>query len=294
MRVPLTSTKRAALVAALVLTALTFAVTPASARVLKKETWLSKTTITEYFPVPEWWFVGKAISTPGLSRASKVDWLYSARGVSMEGDGIGMDGQKYHIAAVGSSGWITARGKRARFGVGGVFAPFWRGTGYWKNRRGAVTFPLQSGGWYAGRGKRFIRPKDITFAEGPSRPLRYYRSVAVDPKLIPLGSLVYAAAYESLNGDGWFRADDTGGAIRGRHLDVYRRAPDSSTESGQYLTGQRIFVVPKRRISAYLKAARSSAGRLPVPPATLSRGGSTAGGDDAASAQPRTGGVRAG
>lgn len=244
----------------------------ASAKVLKKPTWVSKVTITEYYPVPEWWFVGARVNTPGLDRKSRVDWLYSARGVSMEGDGIGLDGKPYHISSVGRSGWITQKGRRARFGVGGVFSPFWRAEGYWKGPGGQVTFPLDGGGWYAGKGRRYVAASDISFAKGRSRPLRYYRSVAVDPRLIPLGSLVYVPAYKPLNKDGWFRADDVGGAIIGRHIDVFRRPPDSSSDSGRYLDGRRIFVVPKDRVSSYVRSARAAGpGVIPPVPRELQR-----------------------
>ncbi len=64
----------------------------------------------------------------------------------------------------------------------------------------------------------------ISFAPGPSRPLSYLRSVAVDPRTIPEGSHIYIPAYASVNG-GWFEADDTGGAIIGRHIDVFRPPP---------------------------------------------------------------------
>ncbi|MSX01911.1 MAG: hypothetical protein F2813_01990 [Actinobacteria bacterium] len=176
----------------------------------------------------------------------------------MEGDGIGTDNKRYHIDNLGRSGWITQSGKGANFGVGGVFAPFWRGEGYWKTSKGRVTFPLETGGWYNGTGKRYIAPGNISFGSGPSRDLKYYRSVAVDPGLIPLGSLVYVSVYKSKNKDGWFRADDTGGAIDGRHIDVYRPPPSKSSDSGSYRSGRRIFVVPKNRISAYLKAHPAS------------------------------------
>jgi 3D (Asp-Asp-Asp) domain-containing protein len=38
--------------------------------------------------------------------------------------------------------------------------------------------------------------------------------IAVDPKVIPLGSIVHIPGY----GEGW--ATDTGGAIKGRRIDV--------------------------------------------------------------------------
>jgi len=266
-----TRTRRSAVVVLLSLLAVVAFPGVASAKVLKKPTWLSKVAVTEYYPAPEWWFVGAQVQTPGLARKSRIDWLYSARGVSMEGDGIGLDGRKYHIASIGSSGWITERGRRAQFGRGGIFAPFWRAAGYWKSASGAVTFPLDAGGWYAGEGKKYVAPTNITFADGPSRPLRFYRSVAVDPALIPLGSLVYVPAYKPLNKDGWFRADDTGGAIKGRHIDVYRRPPDSPSDSGRYLQDRRIFVVPEEDVATYVRTARMSAGALPAIPRRLLR-----------------------
>ncbi len=190
----------------------------------------------------------------------------------MEGEGIGLDGRKYHIDSLGSSGWVTERGKRAQFGRGGIFAPFWRAAGYWKNKSGAVTFPLAAGGWYAGEGKRYVDPGQITFARGAARALRAYRSVAVDPTLIPLGSLVYVPAYKPLNKDGWFRADDTGSAIKGRHIDVYRKPPDSPSDSGRFLQARRIFVVPKEDVATYVREARAAAGALPAIPRRLLRG----------------------
>lgn len=248
--------------------ALAIAAAPqAHGKPLHKPTWLSHVRITEYFPAPERWFVGARVATPGLDRKSRIDWLYGARGISMQGEGIGTDGRRYHIDSVGSSGWITERGRRARFGVGGIFAPFWRAGGFWRSRSGSVTFPLDGGGWYAGVGRRYVPPTGITFAKGTARSLRPYRSLAVDPLLIPLGSLVYVPAYRPLNGDGWFRAEDTGGAIKGRHLDVYRRPPRSPADTGRYLKGRRVFVVPKEDIDAYVRGARASAagGRPAVP-----------------------------
>lgn len=40
-------------------------------------------------------------------------------------------------------------------------------------------------------------------------------SVAVDPRVIPLGSKVYTPRY------GWGKAVDTGSAVRGSHIDVW-------------------------------------------------------------------------
>src|SRR5579884_4055433 len=41
--------------------------------------WLSKVNITEYWPVPESWFVGALVTAPGLPGKHRIDWLYSAQ-----------------------------------------------------------------------------------------------------------------------------------------------------------------------------------------------------------------------
>ncbi len=89
--------------------------------------------------------------------------------------------------------------------------------------------------------------RDVTFAVGASLPLRFYGSIAVDPRVIPLGSRVYVPAYRGDGQGGWFIAQDTGGAINGRHIDVYRPPPASAGDPGQYLTGERIFVIRPRK-----------------------------------------------
>jgi hypothetical protein len=206
--------------------------------------WVSGFTITEYWPTPESWFVGRMVSAPGLSGQHRIDWLYSAMGVSMEGEGIGLDGRMYHINAMGGGGWVTAAGKPTsasnEFAAG---APFWRAGDFWRNSHGAVTFPLSAGGWYAGAGKHYVPLPGVSFAPGPSLPLRFLQSIAVDPGMIPLGSRVYIPAYRNDGHGGWFVAQDTGGAINGRRIDVYRRPPASPNVGGQYLTSQRVYVI---------------------------------------------------
>jgi hypothetical protein len=210
--------------------------------------WLGGVTITEYWPAPESWFVGRLVKTPGLSGLHRIDWLYSATGMSMQGDGIGLDGRAYHIEALGQGGWVTAAGASTSPASGwSAGAPYWRAGGYWRNRRNGVTFPLQDGGWSAGPGLRYVPLRQVSFAAGQSLPLRFYQSIAVDPRVIALGSRVYVPAYRHDGHGGWFIAQDTGGAITGHHIDVYRPPPASSGDSGQYLTAQRIYVIKPRR-----------------------------------------------
>ena len=209
-----------------------------------KGSWLKGVAITQYWPAPESWFVGALVKTPGLAGLHRIDWLYSAVGMSMEGSGIGIDGRTYHIDALGDGGWVTAGGSSTSpsndWSAG---APYWRAGGYWRNKQRQVTFPLSAGGWSNGRGSKYIPLRDVTFAAGPSLPLRYDQSLAVDPRVIPLGSRVYVPAYRNDGYGGWFVAQDTGGAINGRHIDVYRPPPASALEIGQSLASQRIFVI---------------------------------------------------
>jgi 3D (Asp-Asp-Asp) domain-containing protein len=216
----------------------------AAARPLKKRTWVGGVTVTEYYPAPEAWAVARLVRAPGLPGRHRADWLYSANGVAMEGDGVGLDGHPYHIESVGS-GWVDARGGRTVPGPGAWSrgAPAWVAGTYWTSRAGARTFPLADGAWTHGYGVAFHAPPGVTFAPGQSRPLTSYRSIAVDPRLIPLGSRVFLPAYRWTRYHGWFRAADTGSAIGGSHVDVFRPAPAAPGQA-RYLIGQRMFVIP--------------------------------------------------
>lgn len=219
---------------------------PVPERPISHPQWLTGVTITEYYPAPEQWFVARRIGAPGLSGRYAADWLYSARGLAMEGDGVDRFGRRAHIAQLGSTGWVNGAGKPTVpvcLGKWSDGPPVWL-IGGWRNASGAVTFPLAGGGWANGPGVRTLPYGGVTFAPGPSLPLRYYQSIAVDPRLIPLGSRVYVPFYRSLGLSGWFVAQDTGGAIKGRHIDVYRPAPASPSNLGRYMTGQSIYVIP--------------------------------------------------
>ncbi len=249
-----------------------------------KGAWLKGVAITEYWPAPESWFVGRMVKAPGLPGLHRVDWLYSATGMSMEGSGIGLDGQTYHIDALGDGGWVTSTGASTSPSDGwSAGAPYWRAGGFWRNKKRAVTFPLGAGGWSNGRGAKYMPLRGVTFAAGSSLPLHYYQSIAVDPTVIPLGSRVYVPAYRNDGYGGWFVAQDTGGAINGHHIDVYRPPPASVLDIGQSLSGERIFVIkPKPELdSRHAQAAANDAGRAAQPA-----------GRDAADGEPQRRGTR--
>ena len=223
--------------------------------------WLSGVIVTEYYPVPERWFNGALVPAPGLLSRHRVDWLYSANGVSMEGAGVDRHGRSVHIEDLGTAGWVSAAGKATVPPRCGTHwsrgAPEWRAGG-WRNAAGAVTYPLAGGRWSNGRGHWSGDYGSATFAFGSSRPLRYYRSVAVDPGLIPLGSRIYIPAYRTISG-GWFVAQDTGGAIIGRHIDVYRPPTPQRVGSGRLLLDQRVYVIPPGASGARFGGWRRSA-----------------------------------
>src|SRR5262249_40959978 len=149
--------------------------------------------------------------------------------------GLGLDGRMYHIDALGIGGWVTLAGVPTSPSSGWAAGPpYWRAGGYWRTRSGSVTFPLQRGGWSAGVGRKYIPLRGVSFAAGGAIPLHFYQSIAVDPSVIPLGSRVYIPAYKNDGHGGWFIAQDTGGAINGHHVDVYRSPPASATNGGQY------------------------------------------------------------
>lgn len=66
------------------------------------------------------------------------------------------------------------------------------------------------------------------------------RSIAVDPRLIPLGSVVYIPQAENVSVDGQtlggvFYAHDVGSAIKGKHIDIFvgqKKNMDAFTSAG--------------------------------------------------------------
>ncbi len=224
------------------------AVKPPPERTIVRPRWLPGVVITEYFPAPERWFDGRLVRAPGLPGRHRIDWLYSARGLAMQGEGIGSNGRFYHFAGPYSLTWRNA--------AGAATYPCTHAPGYWTNgspawigpprldRNGTVTYPLSGGGWSKGPPATTGTPRPgAQFAAGPSLSLSYWHDVAVDPRLIPHGSSIFVPAYCGTPSDGWFTAADTGGAILGAHLDVFRSPPRIPWDSG-VLRGQKIFVVP--------------------------------------------------
>jgi 3D domain len=218
---------------------------PVTERRITTPRWVGGAVVTEYYPIREAWFSGRPVRAGGLRRTHRVDWLYGPHGVAMNGEGLGLDGRYYHFAGSYAIDWANAAGAVTRPCWNGRWtagSPAWLAFG-WRNRSGRVTYPLARGGWSNGRGRRYVpSPVALRFAPGRSRPQPFWHTVATDPRVIPHGSRVFIGAYCSTPAHGWFRALDTGGAIIGFHLDVYRTPPP--TLRLRELRRQKVFVVP--------------------------------------------------
>ena len=196
---------------------------PPPVRQIVRPRWVSQTLVTEYWPAPERWFSGRLVRATGIPGRHPVAWLFGARGLPMDGEGIGRDGRVYHFAGPYDIGWVN-RG-------GGGTAPCRHSPGSWTNGR-----PF----WLASPGR-------ARFAPGHSRTLAYWRSAAVDRRLIPFGSRIFVPAYCDTPARGWLVARDTGGAIIGVHIDVYRPPPSTRPAGrawGRLLRDQKMLVVP--------------------------------------------------
>ncbi len=70
-----------------------------------------------------------------------------------------------------------------------------------------------------------------------------FRTIAVDPSVIPIGSYVY------IEGIGWRVAEDTGGAIRGRHIDVLLPSTQEAVRFG-VRRHVRVYILPPTNIKS--------------------------------------------
>ena len=192
--------------------------------------------VTEYFPVPERWFVGKPVRAAGLRGAYRQDFLWSPTGASIEFDGVTLSGKRIHFANDEGITWVNRQGYPTLPKADGHWSnglPAWRDVG-WRNADGQPTFPRIAGGWSNGAGVRF-EPSPLRFAPGPSESfLRYWHTAAVDPSVIPLGSRIYVARYRNAPNHGYFVAQDTGSTIIGHQIDLYVPPPKTPNPNLQF------------------------------------------------------------
>ncbi len=211
--------------------------------------------ITYYWFAPEAWFTAKKMVAPGLKVAYREDFLYSARGISMQGTGTGDDNVMIHWRS-GRGAWVNKEGAETQTAAGGFTngAPYSRPGGcvWWAkdpatgnpnlassdNKR--PTFANDDGTWQnppANKDAYTVvcnkaavlagQPDDLNyrgypdlFGIGIGTAVTPWRSIAVDRSVIPKGSIIYIEALKNTPSKGCFSADDTGGAIIGKHIDV--------------------------------------------------------------------------
>jgi 3D (Asp-Asp-Asp) domain-containing protein len=176
--------------------------------------------ITYYWFVPETGFAGKPVAAPGISGTFREDFLYSAKGVDMQGTGRAANGSYIHYAGTYGGYWVNAAGQRTDPGARGWShgAPVWRDGG-WRNAAGAPTFKRSSGTWSNGKGVKLLAYHD-RFGLGKGVPVTEWHSIATDLRVIPRGTRVYVQALGAYPSGGCLVAEDTGSAIIGTHIDV--------------------------------------------------------------------------
>ena len=93
--------------------------------------------------------------------------------------------------------------------------------------------------WIASTGKSYFGRAVGPFGDGVAGyKLVPYRTIAVDKKIIPYGTVIYIPSARgsqinsmpngSIKHDGYFFAGDTGGAIKGNHIDTFCGATSSN------------------------------------------------------------------
>ena len=254
----LKSGRRLAVACALVVLGgvLTFGASSANAQTIPpRPQALGEFWITYYWFVPEQWFTTKRIVALGLVKPYREDFLFSARGIAMQGTGTGDDGVMLHWRS-GKGAWVNKDGAKTDTAAGGFTngSPFARpgGCTWWTigpdGKPGAdtkrPTFPNDDGTWtnppvdpasvlpvcdrVAATAKAEYptghdwnsRGYPDTFGIGIGAAVKEWRSIATDRSVIPKGTAIYIEAFKDTPSKGCFIAEDTGGAIIGRHIDV--------------------------------------------------------------------------
>lgn len=79
--------------------------------------------------------------------------------------------------------------------------------------------------WYSPKELGKTKPEELRTSTGKV-PVSG-RTIAVDPKVIPYGSIIYIQNY------GYFIADDCGGAIKGNRIDIFTASHKEAIQNGK-------------------------------------------------------------
>ncbi len=252
-----TAGRRLVAACALAVAALVVSTAPADAQTSPpRPVQLGEFWITYYWFVPESAFTGARILAKGLTKPYREDFLYSARGIAMQGTGTADDGTMLHWRN-GAGAWVNKLGQATYTSAGGFTngSPYARPGGcVWHpaDDSGVAiptdvttplppTFALEAGGWDPTNkpktgtttvvcNREAVKnslPDDLSFRRYPDTygigmgtKVEAWKSIATDLSVIPRGSRIYIEALKDTPAKGCFRADDTGGAIIGKHIDV--------------------------------------------------------------------------
>ena len=156
--------------------------------------WFDQTfEVTHYNIIDEEDFTGNFVTANGIPGTYREDFLYSARGVSMQGTGLTRNDEYIHYVS-GGGGWVNLKGDPTE------------------------DIP-DTNDWTNGRPYWIRYPDQVTFAQGAGGacgPVTPGTSVAADLSVLPCNSNISIDG----GGIGFRRVDDTGGAITGHCIDV--------------------------------------------------------------------------
>ena len=170
-------------------------ITAAPLRIRLKEAWYEAGFhITHYIIADERDASGPMVQAPGIEGQHRRDFLYGARGIPMQGTGETLD-HRY-----------------IRFDGGG---------GGWHNNDAGHPDILNH--------PETARLHNTDGAHGRFGDVVADRSIAVDPTIIPGRARVYIGSRDGRRIVGDRRADDTGGGIRGAHIDHFSGAGSAAT-----------------------------------------------------------------
>jgi 3D (Asp-Asp-Asp) domain-containing protein len=154
------------------------------------------------------------INPPKISGAFYKKFLYSAKGVVMQGSGRAIDGRVIKYVN-GGGGWVNQEGQRTYLRNDYTWS---NGPPYWIANEESVIFEELPENTY----------------KGAYWDVYPWYSIATDPTVIPPGTIVYIKELDGLrlsNGEtlnGYFVAADTGGAIKGNRIDVFVGAGETA------------------------------------------------------------------
>jgi len=154
------------------------------------------------------------IDPPKISGTFYKKFLYSAKGVVMQGSGRAIDGRVIKYVS-GGGGWVNQEGQRTYLRSDGTWS---NGPPYWIANEESVIFEEL--------------PEDTY--KGAYWDVYPWYSIATDPTVIPPGTIVYIKELDGLrlsNGEtlnGYFVVADTGGGIEGKRIDVFVGAGETA------------------------------------------------------------------